>query len=68
MIHWKLLELEGQHKIDIIYACESGSRAWGFESTDSDYDVRFIYVHREQDYYLDLNIENKKSKNIFAPL
>ena len=37
----------------IIYACESGSRAWGFASKDSDYDVRFIYV-QPVDWYLSI--------------
>lgn len=41
----KLREIEHEKNVRIIYACESGSRAWGFPSTDSDYDVRFIYVH-----------------------
>lgn len=37
--------IEKEHDIKILYAVESGSRAWGFPSEDSDYDVRFIYVH-----------------------
>ena len=38
--------IENQYGVKILLAVESGSRAWGFASPDSDYDVRFIYVHR----------------------
>lgn len=47
----KLAEIEAAENITILYACESGSRAWGFPSADSDYDVRFIYL-RQQEWYL----------------
>ncbi len=46
-----LKSLEDDYNIRILYACESGSRAWGFESADSDFDVRFVYVHIK-DWYL----------------
>lgn len=49
-----LAALEAQYGIRILYACESGSRAWGFPSPDSDYDVRFVYVH-PQPWYLGLD-------------
>ncbi len=48
-----LHQIENDHNVRIIYACESGSRAWGFASQDSDFDVRFIYVHLK-DWYLSI--------------
>ena len=50
----KLKEIEQNENIKILLAVESGSRAWGFASPDSDYDVRFIYV-RPTNYYLRLD-------------
>src|SRR6476659_2643278 len=41
-----LAELELRHAVKVLFACESGSRGWGFASPDSDYDVRFVYVNR----------------------
>ncbi|WP_343689748.1 nucleotidyltransferase domain-containing protein [Chitinophaga sp.] len=46
----KLSMIEKSQGVKIIYACESGSRAWGFASPDSDYDVRFIYIRPLNDY------------------
>lgn len=54
-----LKELEEEKDIKILFACETGSRAWGFPSPDSDYDVRIIYVHRKE-WYLSLK-ERKDS-------
>lgn len=45
-----LKKVEEDFHVKILYACESGSRAWGFPSKNSDYDVRFIYVHKKEDY------------------
>lgn len=50
----KFYEIEKQNNVRILLAVESGSRAWGFASPDSDYDIRFIYV-RQRDDYLRLN-------------
>ena len=46
----KLRQIEENYKVKILIAVESGSRAWGFASPDSDYDVRFIYVRPKEDY------------------
>jgi len=49
----RLEAIEREHSVRILFAIESGSRAWGFESKDSDYDIRFIYK-RERDWYLSI--------------
>jgi predicted nucleotidyltransferase len=49
-----LRKIETKYNIKVLHACETGSRAWGFPSPDSDYDIRFIYRH-EKDWYLSLN-------------
>ena len=53
LITAKLTEIEKAKNVRVIHAVESGSRAWGFASPDSDYDVRFIYVHPKE-FYLKL--------------
>lgn len=46
----KIKEIEEKENVRVIMAIESGSRAWGFASPDSDYDVRFVYVRQIEDY------------------
>lgn len=53
LITTKLESLEREQNVCVLYACESGSRAWGFASQDSDYDVRFIYSH-PTDWYMSI--------------
>jgi predicted nucleotidyltransferase len=53
LIAERLANQARESNIRILYACESGSRAWGFASPDSDFDVRFIYSH-DADWYLRL--------------
>lgn len=49
----RLTTVAAEHGVRVLLAIESGSRAWGFGSPDSDYDVRFIYVH-PRDWYVSL--------------
>jgi len=46
--------IETEHDVTIVFAIESGSRAWGFPSVDSDYDVRFVYTHKPE-WYLSIS-------------
>jgi uncharacterized protein len=57
LIKEKLQQVEDQFGVRILLACETGSRAWGFPSPDSDYDVRFIYCHPKNWY---LSIDDRK--------
>src|SRR5579872_572701 len=52
-----LAQVEAERNVRVLFACESGSRAWGFASRDSDFDVRFLYVHR-RDWYL--SVEDRR--------
>ena len=53
-----LQQVQVEEQVRIVYACESGSRAWGSPSADSDYDVRFLYV-RPRDWYLAIDLEGR---------
>jgi uncharacterized protein len=58
-IQMELSSIEREQDVIILLAVESGSRAWGFSSADSDYDVRFIYVCRPE-WYLSIDIEQRR--------
>ncbi len=58
-IERRLNTIETDFNVKILFACESGSRAWGFASEDSDYDVRFIYIH-PADWYLTVDLEDRR--------
>ena len=58
-IRSSLPEIESDFDVAILYACESGSRAWGFASTDSDYDVRFVYIHKPE-YYTSIDLDRRR--------
>ena len=61
-----LHELERQQDFKVLFAAESGSRAWGFASPDSDYDVRVIYVKPEA-WYWSLNVKQPDTFNAMLP-
>ena len=62
----KLKQIEKEKKVIVLLAVESGSRAWGIESYDSDYDIRFIFKRKKNEYLsldkksdvIELNFEN----------
>lgn len=58
IIQASLRQVQEEQGFKIIYACESGSRAWGFSSEDSDYDVRFLYLN-PPDWYLSVDLEGR---------
>ncbi len=43
-------DIEKNYKVKIIFAVESGSRSWGMSSKNSDYDVRFVFCRKREDY------------------
>jgi len=64
-IRGELSRIEKEHDVRILLAVESGSRAWGFASKDSDWDVRYIYIHR-LDWYLRID-QYKDSQEEILP-
>ena len=58
-IQQRLTAAEIEHDVKVIHVCESGNRAWGFASPDSDYDIRFIYAHKSE-WYLSFDVESRR--------
>lgn len=58
-IQQSLETVESREDVVVLLAVESGSRAWGFASVDSDYDVRFVYVYRPE-WYLSIDLEGRR--------
>lgn len=55
----RLKNAEAEHNVKVLLAVESGSRAWGFASPNSDYDARFIYVNQPE-WYLSVGLEEQR--------
>lgn len=55
----RLARTEDEHGVRVLFAIESGSRAWGFASPNSDYDVRFVYA-REPSWYQAVDLEERR--------
>ncbi|MFJ2336662.1 DNA polymerase beta superfamily protein [Pseudomonas protegens] len=55
----RLRRAEEEHDVKVLLAVESGSRAWGFASPNSDYDARFIYINKPE-WYLSVGLEEKR--------
>lgn len=49
-IREQIKKIEDKEQVTILHCVESGSRAWGFASPDSDYDVRFLYIRDKNEY------------------
>lgn len=58
-IQRRLRLAEAEHQVKVLHAVESGSRAWGFASPNSDYDGRFIYINKA-DWYLSVGLEEQR--------
>ena len=55
----RIRRAEQEQDVRVLFAIESGSRAWGFASPNSDYDVRFVYAH-PKDWYVAVDLEQKR--------